>query len=182
MSTYLTYPVCTLNWGGWVLEMPKRVNRVPGGHDKVPPMIGAMPLLNPRWNTAISPSFIKSALYIKALLEKSRRVFYSSPPISLSGGLINWLSVFHVALFNMAQRHVAFCKHHIALHERHVAFYECHVALHERHVAFYERHVALHVRHVALLRVKAILKNMFFFHFATAWVKIAVKDTAWPIV
>ena len=42
------------NWGGWVFEMPKRVGWVPGGQDKVPPMIGgAMPLLNPRWNTAV---------------------------------------------------------------------------------------------------------------------------------
>ena len=44
--------VCTLNWGGWVLKMPKRVNWMPGGHDKVPPMIGGtMSLLNPKWNT-----------------------------------------------------------------------------------------------------------------------------------
>ena len=51
---YLTDSVCTLtsNWGGWVLEMPNGVNWVPSGHDKVPPMIGgAMPLLNPTWNT-----------------------------------------------------------------------------------------------------------------------------------
>ena len=41
--------VCTLNWGGWALEMLNRVNWVPAEHDKVPPMIGgAMPLLNPR--------------------------------------------------------------------------------------------------------------------------------------
>ena len=46
---YLPDSVCTLNWGGWVLEMPNRVNWVPSGHDKVPPMIGgAMHLLNPR--------------------------------------------------------------------------------------------------------------------------------------
>ena len=27
----------TLNWGGSVLEMPTRVNCVPGVHDKMPP-------------------------------------------------------------------------------------------------------------------------------------------------
>ena len=43
--------------------------------------------------------------------------------------------VFHLALSNMAQRHVAFCERHVALHERHVALLECHVALHVRHVA-----------------------------------------------
>ena len=46
-------------------------------------------------------------------------------------------AVFHLAISNMAQRHVAFC-------ERHVAF-------HERHVALCVRHVALHVLHDALL-------------------------------
>ena len=36
------------------MEMPTPVNRVPGLYGKVPPMIGgAMPLLNPRWNTDI---------------------------------------------------------------------------------------------------------------------------------
>ena len=43
--------------------------------------------------------------------------------------------VFHLALSNMAQRHVAFCERHVALHERHVALLKRHVALHERHVA-----------------------------------------------
>ena len=45
------------------------------------------------------------------------------------------VSVFHLALSNIAQRHVAFCERHVALHERHVALHECHVALYERHVA-----------------------------------------------
>ena len=44
--------------------MPNRVNWVPGGHDKVPPMIGgAMPLLNPRLNTELGdagPPFQKT--------------------------------------------------------------------------------------------------------------------------
>ena len=47
------------------------------------------------------------------------------------------LSVFHLVISNMAQRHVSFC--------------ERHVVLHERHVALHVRHVALHVGHVALL-------------------------------
>ena len=46
-------------------------------------------------------------------------------------------AVFHLALSNMAQRHVAFC--------------ERHVALHERHVALHVRHAALHVPYVVLL-------------------------------
>ena len=29
--------------------------------------------------------------------------------------------VFHLAISNMAQRHVAFCERHVALHVRHVA-------------------------------------------------------------
>ena len=37
-------------------------------------------------------------------------------------------AVFHLAISNMAQRHVAFCESHIALHERHDAFHVCHVA------------------------------------------------------
>ena len=46
MFTYLTDSVYTLNWGGWVMEMP---NWVLGVLDKVPLMIGgAMPLFNPR--------------------------------------------------------------------------------------------------------------------------------------
>ena len=44
--------------------------------------------------------------------------------------------MFHLALANMAQHHVAFCERHVALHERHVA-------LHERHAALLECHVAL---------------------------------------
>ena len=44
-------------------------------------------------------------------------------------------AVFHLALSNMAQRLVAFCEHHVALHERYVALPECHVALHMRHIA-----------------------------------------------
>ena len=40
--------------------------------------------------------------------------------------------MFHLALSNMAQRHVAFCKRHVSLHERHVALFVCHVALHMR--------------------------------------------------
>ena len=43
--------------------------------------------------------------------------------------------VFHLALSNMVQRHVAFCEHHVALHERHVVLLECHAAVHVRHVA-----------------------------------------------
>ena len=47
MLTYLIGSVCTLNWGGWVLEVPNRVSWVPRLHDNVPSMIGgAMPLLN----------------------------------------------------------------------------------------------------------------------------------------
>ena len=48
LHTVLIGTVCTLNWGGWVLEVPNRVNWVvPRLHDKVPSMIGgAMPLLN----------------------------------------------------------------------------------------------------------------------------------------
>ena len=45
------------------------------------------------------------------------------------------IPVFHLALFNMAQHHVAFGERHVALHERHVALLECHVALHLRHGA-----------------------------------------------
>ena len=36
--------------------------------------------------------------------------------------------VFHLALSNMAQSHVAFCQRHVALHQRHVALYVRHVA------------------------------------------------------
>ena len=32
-----------------------------------------------------------------------------------------YISVFHLAISTMAQRHVAFCERHVALHERHVA-------------------------------------------------------------
>ena len=46
------------------------------------------------------------------------------------------LPVFHLAISNMAQRHVAFWERHIALHERHVALHKRHVALRVRHVAF----------------------------------------------
>ena len=49
--------------------------------------------------------------------------------------IVTLKAVFHLALSNMAQRHVAFCERHVALHERHVALLECHVALHVRHVA-----------------------------------------------
>ena len=41
---YLPESVCTLNWGGWVLEMPNRVNWVPSG------------ALNDRWRHAPSES------------------------------------------------------------------------------------------------------------------------------
>ena len=34
MFKYLSDTVCTFNWGG-LLEMPTRVNWVPGVHDKV---------------------------------------------------------------------------------------------------------------------------------------------------
>ena len=37
--------------------------------------------------------------------------------------------VFHLAISNMAQRHVAFCERHVALHVRHVALQVRHVAL-----------------------------------------------------
>ena len=47
----------------------------------------------------------------------------------------NTFAMFHLAISNMAQRHVAFCDRHVALHERHVAQYVWHVALHVRHVA-----------------------------------------------
>ena len=52
-------------------------------------------------------------------------------------------TVFHLALSNMAQRHVAFRERHVALHVRHVALLECHVALQVRHVALQVRRVAL---------------------------------------
>ena len=45
------------------------------------------------------------------------------------------LPVSHLALSNMAQRHVAFCERHVALHERHVALLEYYVAVHVRHAA-----------------------------------------------
>ena len=48
---------------------------------------------------------------------------------------LHFIAVFHLALSNMAQRYVAFCERHVALHKRHVALLECHVALHVRHVA-----------------------------------------------
>ena len=38
-------------------------------------------------------------------------------------------TVFHLALSNMAQRHVAFCGRHVALPECHFVLHECHVAL-----------------------------------------------------
>ena len=45
-------------------------------------------------------------------------------------------AVFHLAISNMAQRHVAFCERHVALHVRHVALHMRHVALQTlRHVA-----------------------------------------------
>ena len=44
--------------------------------------------------------------------------------------------VFHLAISNMAQRHVAFRERHVALHEHHVALCVRHVALRVRHVAF----------------------------------------------
>ena len=44
-------------------------------------------------------------------------------------------SVFHLALSNMGQCHVALHVRHVALHECHVALHECHVALHVRHIA-----------------------------------------------
>ena len=37
--------------------------------------------------------------------------------------------VFHLAISNMAQRHVAFYERHVALHVRHVAVQVHHVAL-----------------------------------------------------
>ena len=37
--------------------------------------------------------------------------------------------VFHLAIYNMAQRHVAFCERHAALQVRHVALQVRHVAL-----------------------------------------------------
>ena len=48
------------------------------------------------------------------------------------------ITVFHLAISNMAQRHVAFCERHFALHV-------CHVALQVRHVALQVRHVALQI-------------------------------------
>ena len=38
-------------------------------------------------------------------------------------------AVFHLAISNMAQRHVAFCEHHVVLREHHGALHERHVAL-----------------------------------------------------
>ena len=38
-------------------------------------------------------------------------------------------AVFHLAISNMAQRHIAFCERHVALHVRHVALHVHHVAL-----------------------------------------------------
>ena len=44
--------------------------------------------------------------------------------------------VFHLAISNMAHRHVAFCESHVALHVRHGALHMRHVALQTlRHVA-----------------------------------------------
>ena len=58
--------------------------------------------------------------YIKTRLYKSR---------SSCSKLEFDLTVFHLALSNMVQRHVAFCERHVALRKRHVALLECHVAL-----------------------------------------------------
>ena len=44
-------------------------------------------------------------------------------------------AVFHLAISNIAQRHVDFYERHVALYERHVALHVCHVALYVRHVA-----------------------------------------------
>ena len=66
-------------------------------------------------------------LYHYLFLRVTQRVFSSNCKIVLS--------VFHLAISNMAQRHVAFCERHVALHERHVALLECHVAVHVRHIA-----------------------------------------------
>ena len=38
-------------------------------------------------------------------------------------------TVFQLAIYHMAQRHVAFCERHVALHVRHVAFQVRHDAL-----------------------------------------------------
>ena len=38
-------------------------------------------------------------------------------------------AVFHLAISNMAKRHVAFCERHLALHVRHIALHMRHVAL-----------------------------------------------------
>ena len=46
------------------------------------------------------------------------------------------LTMFHLAISNMAQRHVAFCERHGTLYVRHVVLHVRHVALQVRHVAF----------------------------------------------
>ena len=50
------------------------------------------------------------------------------------------MTVFHLAIYNMAQRHVAFCERHVALHVRHVA-------LHVRHVATIVTSYLIHPGH-----------------------------------
>ena len=54
-------------------------------------------------------------------------------PIALSQNFITCqMAVFHLAISNMAQRHVAFCERHVALQPVQVR----HAALQVRHVAF----------------------------------------------
>ena len=71
------------------------------------------------------------------------------------------MSVFYLALSNMAQRHAAFRERHVALHERNVALLECHAALNVRLVAhLIFRHsfkvFLCHIQHTqALVTVKS---------------------------
>ena len=56
--------------------------------------------------------------------------------MAVYGSMPTNMAVFHPALSNMVQRHVAFCERHVTLHECKVALLECHVALHVCHVAY----------------------------------------------
>ena len=79
-------------------------------------------------------------LFPEYLVEKEVRILLSEESnlnvvASMIEGSSMCISVFHLALSNMAQRHVAFHERHVALHECHAALLECHVALPVRHVA-----------------------------------------------
>ena len=54
------------------------------------------------------------------------RVLFGERDVHLRKG--QTITVFHLAISNIALRHIAFCERHVALREHHVAIYVRHVA------------------------------------------------------